>query len=167
MIIQNTYFLFYTLLLHFLYFWVLQEVCNLAIPVSLNQFSSPNSWANAIVNRENLKLSQSPIYFKQTIQFYLWKPGRRAEGGEQRNRHRAQRVDSPSSAWHPRETFYYDAWLVSSLESARQKMTELWFLFCTKEGTLLLVSFNTQHPSRSPPPPMQLWHSWVHMNGPF
>ena len=34
---------------------------------------------------------------------------------------------------------YDDVWPVSSLESDRQEMMELWFLFWTKEGMLLLV----------------------------
>ena len=73
----------YFCIFYFTYLWVLQEVCNLVSPVSLNQFSSPNSWANAIVNRENLKLSQSPIYFKQTIQFIFGNPFENP-AGEQR-----------------------------------------------------------------------------------
>ena len=57
-----------------------------------------NSWANAIVKRENLKLSQSPIYFKQTIQFIFGNPFENPDG-EQRADSRETDISARSWTW--------------------------------------------------------------------
>jgi hypothetical protein len=89
--------------------------------------------------REILKLSQSPIYFKQTIQFYLWKPIQNPDG-EQRAVNRETDISARSWTWALPDTPRNTLELPAAPNATVRQLSS-----CIRDAFPLFKKFSSEH----------------------